>query len=106
MNTLKRIAARLPQPVQHRLKRALYAHQIRRGTFRTPEPEFDLLPQLVRPGSVVIDVGANIGHYTLRLAQLVGPEGRVYAFEPMPKTFDLLCRNVVTAGYARTVHAH
>ena len=36
----------------------------------------------VRPGDRVWDVGANIGHYTLQFAKLVGPHGRVYAFEP------------------------
>jgi FkbM family methyltransferase len=41
----------------------------------------------------VIDVGANVGHYTLRLAELVGPEGRVIAIEPIPRTFALLAAN-------------
>jgi FkbM family methyltransferase len=38
----------------------------------------------------VIDVGANVGHYTLRFSELVGPAGRVLAFEPVPDTFELL----------------
>lgn len=37
---------------------------------------------LIRPGAVVFDIGANIGAHTLHFARLVGPEGRVYAFEP------------------------
>lgn len=94
---LKRLAAHLPRAVQHQMKRAYYAHQIRRGSFRTPEPEFDLLHQWVKPGSAAIDVGANIGHYTLRLAQLVGEHGHVIAFEPMPQTFKLLQNNVRVA---------
>jgi FkbM family methyltransferase len=98
MIALKRIAAHLPRSVQHQMKRAYYAHQIRRGSFRTPEPEFDLLHQWVKPGSTAIDVGANIGHYTLRLAQLVGEQGRVIAFEPMPQTFRLLQHNVAVAA--------
>lgn len=36
----------------------------------------------VRAGDVVWDVGANVGHYSVRLAEVVGPQGRVYAFEP------------------------
>ena len=40
------------------------------------------LQQLVRPGMVVYDVGANVGYYTLALSRLVGDSGRVYSFEP------------------------
>jgi len=40
------------------------------------------LKTLLRPGDVVIDVGANVGAHALRMAQWVGPAGRVYAFEP------------------------
>jgi FkbM family methyltransferase len=36
----------------------------------------------VKPGAVVLDIGANIGAHTLHFARLVGPAGRVYAFEP------------------------
>ena len=41
------------------------------------------LRRLVRPGWVVIDVGANIGYYSLLCAKLAGPIGRVFAFEPV-----------------------
>jgi FkbM family methyltransferase len=46
------------------------------------------------PGQTVLDIGANIGFYTLRQAMAVGPTGRVYAFEPNPSAFDLLTSNV------------
>ena len=36
----------------------------------------------LKPGDTVLDVGANIGAHTLRLAQIVGPTGKVFAFEP------------------------
>jgi len=38
--------------------------------------------RLVPPGGIVLDIGANIGAHTLPLARLIGPRGRVYAFEP------------------------
>lgn len=41
-----------------------------------------ILRQLIKPGMTVLDVGANIGIYTEFLAKLVGPSGRVVAFEP------------------------
>lgn len=47
-----------------------------------------------RPGFVVIDIGANIGTYTVPLARLVGPNGRVVAFEPNRPTFACLRQNV------------
>jgi FkbM family methyltransferase len=61
--------------------------------------ETDLLQKQVRPGDVVVDVGANIGYYTLLFARCVGPQGRVYAFEPDPTNFDLLQRNIQRNGY-------
>ena len=39
---------------------------------------------LVHPGDTALDIGANWGLYTWRLAERVGPQGRVYAFEPNP----------------------
>ncbi len=50
--------------------------------------------QIVRPGDVVLDIGANIGAHTLFLAQEVGPAGRVIAFEPTDYAFAKLNRNV------------
>jgi len=53
-----------------------------------------LLPDLVEPGDVVVDVGANVGIHTARLAHLVGPAGRVVAVEPSPRCLDDLHRVV------------
>jgi FkbM family methyltransferase len=62
-----------------------------------------LTTELVRAelaaGNVVLDVGANIGYYTLIFARGVGPEGRVFAFEPEPGNFALLQENVAANGY-------
>lgn len=52
------------------------------------------LSRLVSPGSLVLDIGANIGAHTLHLAQLVGPLGRVLAFEPTEFAFRKLRRNL------------
>jgi FkbM family methyltransferase len=52
-----------------------------------------LLRRLVRPGLHVIDVGANIGLYSLLLARLVERSGSVLAFEPEPNLFAILREN-------------
>ncbi len=44
----------------------------------------------LQPGQAAIDVGANLGYFTAVMAQCVGPRGRVWAFEPVAETFELL----------------
>lgn len=56
--------------------------------------EADLFRQLVRRGSVVVEVGANIGAHTVLLSRLAGPEGAVLAFEPQRVVFQTLCANL------------
>lgn len=99
MHGLKWLAARLPREWRQALKRRYYAGQVRRGSFRAPEPEFDRLSAMVSSGDWVIDVGANVGHYTMRLASLVGSSGRVLALEPVPETFALLVANAALAPH-------
>lgn len=52
------------------------------------------LAKLTEPSSLVLDIGANIGAHTLHLASLVGPKGRVMAFEPTDFAFRKLRRNL------------
>jgi len=99
MNLLKRMAAALPSNWQYELKRILYRRQIRHDRFVTTEPDFAILSTLVSTGDWVIDVGANVGHYTKRLSELVGPSGRVIALEPIPETFSLLASNTRSFGF-------
>jgi FkbM family methyltransferase len=65
--------------------------------------ETELIASLVRPGDTVLDLGANIGYYTLLAARVVGPSGCVYAFEPDPVNFALLRQNVAANGYRNVV---
>jgi len=58
------------------------------------EGETDLFRQIVRPGQVVLEAGANIGAHTLALSKLVGETGAVYAFEPQRVLFQTLCANM------------
>lgn len=54
---------------------------------------------LLRPGDVVLDVGANVGHISLLLADVAGPEN-LFAFEPTPISFDRLAENWQLNGWA------
>ncbi|MGD1090981.1 MAG: FkbM family methyltransferase [Bryobacteraceae bacterium] len=58
-----------------------------------------LFKNLIRPGMVVVDVGANVGLFTLEAARLTGSAGRVYSFEPTPRIFSLLMDNIQVNGY-------
>lgn len=70
----------------------LFVHGIR-------EPEHtELVRQLVRPGMRCLDIGANIGYYSLLLGELVGEEGRVFAFEPDSRNIPVLRANVGLRG--------
>jgi FkbM family methyltransferase len=62
-----------------------------------------LFEKIVRPGMTVMDCGAHIGWYTLIAAERVGSSGRVYAFEPNPKSYDILLRNIALNGLGNVV---
>ena len=66
------------------------------GGFETREIE--LLCSFVKPGDCVLDVGANIGLYSLALSGAVGPSGRVVAIEPDPDNLALLHKNLRANG--------
>jgi len=61
--------------------------------------ETALFKELIKPGMVVIDIGANIGYYSLIAAKLLGSKGKVYAFEPEPRNYNLLVKNVKINSY-------
>jgi FkbM family methyltransferase len=65
--------------------------------------ETALFKNLIKKGMVFVDVGANIGYYTLLAARLVSEEGKVFAFEPDPYNYSLLCRNIEANGYRNVI---
>ena len=56
-------------------------------------------------GGIFIDIGANIGAYSLWAAKRVGPNGRVLAYEAEPKNFSVLMENIVINGFERIIQA-
>ena len=62
-----------------------------------------LVDALIAPGQVIADVGASVGLFTCRMARLVGPAGRVHAFEPNPQRH---ARLRALAGRRRPITLH
>ena len=62
------------------------------------EPEHRLVGAFIRPGDTVIDIGANVGVYTLQLARAVGPSGQVLAFEPQPSLASIIRKLAKISG--------
>lgn len=63
-----------------------------------------LIERRLRAGDCFIDVGANVGYFSLLGSKLVGRSGKVVSIEAIPRTFDLLSANV-DANSAENVHA-
>jgi FkbM family methyltransferase len=63
-----------------------------RGRYEPDEVAF--MRGVLRPGDTAIDAGAHIGFFTMQMAAAVGPDGRVYAFEPFEANADLLQRSI------------
>jgi len=63
----------------------------------------ELMRRLVKPGDTAVDIGANIGYFTLFLSRATGRGGKVYAFEPSPQNFSLLRKNLRINAHAHAV---
>lgn len=66
--------------------------------------EYRAFREATRPGMAALDVGANVGGYSLLLGQWVGPTGVVHAFEPAPLEYDGLVRHVALNDLSHIVH--
>jgi FkbM family methyltransferase len=67
------------------------------------EDEIGFLRRLLLPGQQAIDVGANYGVYTLSIAQVVGPTGTVWAFEPASSTAAFLAQGIAANNFTQVV---
>jgi len=97
LNLKKLIYTFLPAFVKSAIRARYYLKKFN-GVSINSEKDLLLLPEVVKSGNVVLDIGANFGLYTKILAELVGANGRVYSFEPVPDTFDVLANNVRRSG--------
>lgn len=74
---------------------------IKHGVYEAYETE--LIKGELKAGMKFIDIGANLGYYTLIAAHLVASNGKVYSFEPEPGNYNLLEKNVAANGYGNVV---
>ena len=78
-----------------------YCDRIAVGRGHLPEiPERALIRPLLRPDMVFVDIGANIGTYSLYVARQCGDQARILSFEPHPRTFAKLSFNVRANGFS------
>ncbi len=54
----------------------------------------EFIHSYLKPGMTFVDVGSYVGEHCVRASRIVGDRGRVYAFEPIPATFEVLMRNI------------
>ncbi len=63
------------------------------------EPETaEAMRALLKPGMVMVDIGSNIGYFSVLCGKIVGPQGRILCFEPSKENLDLLRRNIHLHG--------
>lgn len=80
------------------------ANYISGGEYETEN--LAVLESFVRPDTVFLDIGANLGFFTLKIAKRLGAAGRVHAFEPHPFLYDLMGRSVFLNGVSGRVVLH
>lgn len=90
------------QPMKHRgISGLIYI-------FRKLEEQSSFMTDYIKEGMTVLDIGANIGYYSIIYSKLVGEKGRIYSFEPTKSTYDKLlkniqinkCKNIIPLNYA------
>lgn len=64
-----------------------------------------MIDGLVKPGMTVLDIGAHVGYYARRCSVLAGDSGQIYAFEPHPRTYQMLMRNLKNAKNVTAMQA-
>ncbi|OUC52668.1 hypothetical protein CA262_24200 [Sphingobium sp. GW456-12-10-14-TSB1] len=66
----------------------------------------ELFATLVKPGMKIVDVGANLGYFSLLMADLVGPTGQVHAFEPNVDLAHRMAQSLALNGFSRIATVH
>ncbi len=81
-----------------RLVSGVYLRLVGAGWGRQKYPELFFLEKIIEPGFVCLDIGANLGYYSVALSRLAGPQGQVLAVEPIPDFQAIWQDNVRRSG--------
>jgi ubiquinone/menaquinone biosynthesis C-methylase UbiE len=65
-----------------------------------------ILAPYIKPGMTVLDVGSAMGFFSLPMAEMVGPGGKVVCVDVQPKMLQALCRRATEAGLAERIETH
>ena len=84
--------------------RHLAPHLIREGFWEIWITQ--AMARCLKPGMTAVDIGANVGYYTLLMADAVGQDGAVIALEPNPQIASLLRASISVNGYSSRVAVH
>lgn len=84
----------------------VYIRLIRNGFLKKKYPELFYLQQLIRPGFVCVDIGANVGYYSVFLSAYCGKEGHVHAVEPVDLFARIFHKNIGHYGKGNVTLHH
>ncbi|MFA6260620.1 MAG: FkbM family methyltransferase [Bacteroidia bacterium] len=92
-------------PQYLRLVSHIYLRLVFAGFLRKKYPELFHLSQLIKPGFVCIDIGANVGYYSSFMSKYAGPSGHIYAVEPVSLFAEIFAANTKRFGIGNiTLH--
>ncbi len=81
-----------------RLVSFIYLHLIKAGFLKKKYPELFYLETLIKPGFICIDIGSNVGYYSVSLSKFAGDTGHVYSIEPVPLFVNVFLKNIKKFG--------
>ena len=96
MRTCRVFGFRLALDLSEHIQRMIFLGAYERWESR-------MVARFLKPGSCFVDVGANVGYFTLMASRAVGPQGRVFAVEPSPYAADRLAQTISDNGIGNVV---
>lgn len=81
-----------------KLASKVYIYLIAKGKLKSQYPEIFYLEKIIKPGYTCIDIGANLGYYSVVMSKLTGKNGKVLAVEPVPLFYNIWKKNIKASG--------
>jgi len=77
---------------------SIYVALTKKGYLSAKYPELFFLEKIIKKGDYCIDIGANLGYYSVKMSALCGQQGKVFAVEPVPMFYTIWKKNVKQSG--------